>query len=154
MIRMLEKFKIAHVPIKPALLVRESDSLESALKAMREQRIGAAITLNAQKNPTGIFTERDFLHKVVSENVSWKQPISDFTSKGLIVMSVDQPLVEAFETMKKNKFRHVPVQNAQGDIRGVLSIRCIIRLVAEHFPEDILNLPPHLKQNPSSREGG
>jgi hypothetical protein len=56
--------------------------------------------------------------------------------------------------MKQKKFRNIPIFSSTGELEGVLTIQNIIRLFAEHFPEEVLNLPPRLNQVPTETEGG
>ena len=39
--------------------------------------------------------------------------------------------------------RHLPIVDERGRVLGLISIRAILTYVAERFPEDMLNLPPH-----------
>ncbi len=48
---------------------------------------------------------------------------SDLMSKKLITVRIDTSLNEAANLMEKSGIRHLPVENSQGDIVGVLSAR-------------------------------
>ena len=56
--------------------------------------------------------------------------------------------------MVKGGYRHVPVVDAEQRQVGLLSSRVILRFIADHFPEAVLNLPPRLNQVLSRPEGG
>ena len=56
--------------------------------------------------------------------------------------------------MSERNFRHVPGGDANGQATGIVSIKDIIGIVAESFPEQVLNLPPRPHQKMETPEGG
>lgn len=120
--------------------------------------------------PVGIFTERDYLDKIVrigqqtpnqppaSPNqppaASPNLPISKFMTPDPKTLSQEESLDTALELMTRGGYRHLPLVDAEGSLVGVLSARNIISFLAEFFPVEIINLPPRHDQKIGSREGG
>ena len=131
----------------------ESTSLEKVLFAMRANKSGCVVTTN-NGNITGIFTERDFLTKIANQSISWNQAIVEFATKNPITMKSNDALEDAIRLMKEKDFRHLPIFDDENNLQGVLSIRQLIQLFAEHFPADMMNLPPRLNKTFTTPEGG
>jgi Mg/Co/Ni transporter MgtE len=56
--------------------------------------------------------------------------------------------------MQQGGFRSVPVVDEVGRITGCIRHKDIINYLAEHFSEQVLNLPPNPEQLALEREGG
>ena len=150
--KLLQQYTVNQLPLNKGLVLEESTPLSSALTLMRNEKSGHVLTSDGKKM-TGIFTEHDFM-KVVVDKSSWKEPISRFTTKKPWVVQVGAQLLDVIRLMKEKKIRHVPVLNADQSLLGVLSVRNVIKLFAEHFPADVMNLPPRAHTNAPTREGG
>lgn len=150
--RLLQNYKVQQLVLNDAPTVEDGTPLKAVLFTMRNLRAGSILTVKGKKL-TGIFTEHDFM-KVVTKNESWDSPIEEFVSNKPWVVQTDSALKDAIQLMKEKNIRHVPVLDKDGDLKGVLSIRNIIKLFAEHFPADVMNLPPRLNKNATTQEGG
>lgn len=151
--KILHDYLINQVPLSPGLVVSENTSLEEVILQMKKNKTGCVVT-SRNKKITGIFTERDLLNKVIAENISWESSIKEFATPKPTLMMSDEPLRKALYIMRKKNFRHIPIFESNGKLRGVLSIRNVIRLFAEHFPDEVMNLPPRLHKHPTTQEGG
>lgn len=149
---LLENYVVQQLPLNKGLMLAESTPLKAALFAMRDQKTGFVLTTDG-KALTGIFTEHDFM-KVIIDKVSWEEPIGRFTTKKPWVVEGTASLRDVIRLMKERKIRHVPVMQPDGGLLGVLSVRNVIKLFAEHFPADVMNLPPRLHDDAPTPEGG
>jgi CBS domain-containing protein len=70
------------------------------------------------------------------------------------VLTADDYLSDAVLLMESGDYRHVPIVDGEGRVEGMISIHNIIDLLAEIFPEEVLNLPPRTNQYMTTREGG
>ncbi len=59
----------------------------------------------------------------------------------------------AVELMAREGYRHVPVTGEAGEPVGVLSVKDVVRYLAEYFPAKVYNLPPTPDQAQPAREG-
>jgi CBS domain-containing protein len=60
-----------------------------------------------------------------------------------MVIRPDDSLSEALRRLTQGHRRHLPVVDDRGHVLGLISIRDILSYIAERFPEDMVNLPPH-----------
>jgi predicted transcriptional regulator len=67
---------------------------------------------------------------------------------------VEDCLDTAVLHMAKGGYRHIPIVNEQNQPVGMVSIRHIISHLVEHFPQEVLTLPPKpINQAMQAREG-
>ena len=90
----------------------------------------------------GIFTDRDVLRKVVNNPESWGKSIDDVMTPNPTVVELDCPADEALTMMDAGNFRNVPVVDPDGKVRGNVSYYAFIKFLADHFPQEVYNLPP------------
>jgi CBS-domain-containing membrane protein len=55
--------------------------------------------------------------------------------------------------MASGRYSNVPIVNAAGRVAGIVRQQDILRLLAESFPEELLNLPPRPDQTMQGSEG-
>ncbi len=151
---------------KSVVVVVESDADEKRTRASDAARSDAAPgdgpeTVASRPRPVGIFTERDYLDKLVTlEADDWLNvkynPVERHMTEGLQSLSMDEPLDRAIQLMTKRGYRHLPIVDEAGGLFGMISARDIIAYLAEYFPMEIYNLPPSLDQEQvfDTREGG
>ena len=92
----------------------------------------------------GIFTERDLLNRVDYSDVLWSHMmVRDVMTPHPMVIRPDDSLSEALRRLTQGHRRHLPIVDERGHVLGLISIRDILTYIAERFPEEMLNLPPH-----------
>ncbi|HEX8107188.1 MAG TPA: CBS domain-containing protein [Kofleriaceae bacterium] len=92
----------------------------------------------------GIFTERDLLNRVDYSDALWSHVVvRDVMTPHPMVIRPDDSLSEALRRLIQGHRRHLPIVDDRGHVLGLISIRDILTYIAERFPEDIMNLPPH-----------
>jgi len=120
---------------------------------MHRQKASCALVCDNNRI-AGILTERDILNKVAGETVSFDSPVEHFMTRDPKVLTADDYLSDAVLLMESGDYRHVPIVDGEGRVEGMISIHNIIDLLAEIFPEEVLNLPPRTNQYMTTREGG
>ncbi len=150
---LLKEKKIYQV-INPKCVTTHPDvSIKQAINVMQENKSGYIVV--AEHNQcVGMFTETDVVRKILGKDVSWNAPIRDFMTKNPSVLSPNDPVGKAIELMGDNRFYHVPLVDANGNLSGVLSVRTLIRFLAEFYPTEVFNLPPDPNQVMTQPEGG
>ena len=105
--------------------VDKSDSLGSALKKMKELKIGAILVTDKGKL-AGIFTERDLVGVYAEQGNHLKdKPISNFMTADPITAQISDDYNTVYMLMKINSIRHIPILD--GDkLVGIVSIRDLI----------------------------
>ncbi|KAJ7957759.1 CBS domain-containing protein CBSX3, mitochondrial [Quillaja saponaria] len=130
------------------LWCRVDDPVTVAVKNMANNNIGSLVVLKPgeQNYIAGIFTERDYMRKVVAQG---RSPI--YTRVGeimtdenkLITVTSDTNILQAMKLMTEKQIRHVPV--IDGKIVGMISIVDVVRAVVEQQKGELKQLNDYIK---------
>jgi len=129
-------------PAEPICL-RETATVGDAVQAMLARRQAGVLVVDAQGRLTGIFTERDVLRRVVGAGRDVATtPLSVVMTPGPEALSAGQRVAYAVHCMSVAGYRTVPLVDAERRPIGVVTVSDVIRWLASHFPEAVLNLRP------------
>ena len=137
----LKQEKIRHLDLHEFAAVDSGTPVRQVIDRLRQERRNCALVM---KNGAliGIFTDRDVLRKVVSSPAMWDEPIDKVMTPNPTVVEPDCPADEALGVMDEGHFRNVPVIDSDGKVHGNVSYYAFIKFLADHFPQEIYNLPP------------
>jgi len=141
--QLFEGAVVAQLDLPEPITVSAGSKLSDAVKAMRESKRGAVVVVG--DGIAGIFTEVDYVKKVLGAGVSAEAKVDDFMTKDPKTVAPDTKLSAAFELMSRGDFRHLPVANGKA-CSGLLQVRHLNQYLAERFPQDVLALPPDVHQ--------
>lgn len=151
--QLLKEKKICEI-INPKLVqAPPSISIEQAVTIMQQNGSGY-IVIAEQNKPIGIFTENDLVFKILGQGIDWNRPVSDLMTKNPKVLRTDDSVGQAIDIMGEHRFYHIPLVDAVGNLVNVISVRTLIRFLAEFYPAEIMNLPPNVNQIIETAEGG
>lgn len=101
----------------------------------------------------GIFTERDFVNRVVAAGLDGAKPVETVMTPSPKTVRRSASVQSAVELMASGGYRHLPVLGEGGEPLGVLSVKDVVRYLVEYFPAKVYNLPPTPDQAQPAREG-
>ncbi len=145
--------RISTLALTPPVTVESGSSVARMVEQVQKQKVGCVLVYEFG-SLVGIITERDMLLKVVARDVKYDEPVDQFMTRNPVTMSPEDTIGDAANLMNERNFRHIPVIGADGQATGIVSIKDIISIVAESFPEQVLNLPPRPHQKMETPEGG
>lgn len=151
--KLLKEKQISEIINTRMIQVPATASVAEALDLMRRET-SLYVVVTKGKKAAGIFTETDFIQKVLGRGVDLKRPISDFMTKDPLVLVPQDTVGKAIDLMAEHGFYHVPLVDDKKDLAGILSVRTVIRFLAEFYPAEIYNLPPNPHQVAETAEGG
>ena len=137
--------KIKHLDLGRPTCVESGTRLDHVLSSMRTEKQNCVLVC---KGPhcIGIFTERDYLNKIIGQNTDISRPIDDFMSPGPQTLTEEDTVGQAIRIMHQHGYRNVPLVDLKGNCSGLLRIRDIIDFLAELYPQEVLNVPPRPEQ--------
>ena len=94
------------------------------------------------------------LYRTALEDLDPKTPIGDLMTPEPVTIPGNERVATAVRLMTEKGYRHLPLTDLGGCCEGLLASRDVLRFIADHFPEAVLNLPPRLHQQLLSPEGG
>ena len=128
-------------------------TIGQAARIMKEHRIGCVLVEDGGK-VVGIFTERDILTKLVGTGYDpAKVYVDGAMTRNPETLTLEDPIAFALQQMSVGGYRHVPLVDPDGHPVGILSVKDIVDYLTEHFPREILNLPPEPGRQPRIPEG-
>jgi CBS domain-containing protein len=132
--------------------VEPGTSLADTIRAMRSRPCGCALICE-NRRAIGIFTERDVLNKILGSAVDYDRPIRDFMTPDPKSLRAQDTIGAAPKLMTEQSYRHIPLVDEQGQEAGMVCAHNIVEFIAEHFPAEVVNLPPRLHQVMRKPEG-
>lgn len=140
--------------ITPRLIQAPPDiTIKRALALMQENR-SAYIVVADNNRVVGMLTDTDLVNQVIGRAMDWKRPLKDFMTPDPVVLSPKDTIGTAIQTMVAGRFYHIPLVNDKNELVNVLSVRTLIRFIAEFYPAEVYNLPPTSRQYLATAEGG
>lgn len=149
--QVLDSVRIGELPHRPVCRVEPSTPLGEVYRRLAEEH-GVAVLVCKGSKLLGIFTERDVLYRTALESDP-QTPVGELMTRNLVTLTADDRLVEAIRTMAEQGIRHVPVLGDEGGEPSLIGGRDVLQMIAEYFPETLLNLPPRLHQKMTTQEG-
>ena len=110
--------------------VKPNDTVSYALIKMTESRRSSILIVDDENNIKGIFTERDFINRVLERNlIPAETKIEEVmtTTDNIITVNTGETIKKCRDMMLLNKIRHLPVIDKNNKPLGVVSMTQIIR---------------------------
>ena len=138
------------------ICVRAHDSVRKAIDLMKGNRIGAVMVVDGEGKLSGIFTERDVVHRLLDRGLDWQAlSVGEVMTRKPESLQPDAMIAYALNFMHVGGFRHVPIVDTAGRPVTIVSIKDVVAYLADFFPEEISNLPPDPSHaGPTERYGG
>ena len=152
----LRRDKVTSLRLRDVCRVSPRDSVDQVVRKMVSCRTGFALVVEGEDGAArlvGIFTERDFVNRIVAAGADVSMPVERVMTPGPKVVRTSGTVHAAVEMMEAAGFRHLPVVNESGQPVGVLSVKDVMRYLVEYFPARVYNLPPSPDQAQPAREG-
>jgi CBS domain-containing protein len=143
---------LGNLPLSSPASVPPGATLETTLRLMREGVAGCVLVCEGDRL-VGIFTERDVLNKLIGSGVSESETVDRFMTSHPASLTPRHTLGDAVRLMTEHGYRHIPLLDEQGRRAGLVAARDIVNYIAEHFPAEVVNLPPRLHQVFKTAEG-
>jgi CBS domain-containing protein len=118
-------------------------SIRAAIDLMVAHNVGCLAAVRGGKL-AGILSERDILRKVAPDfDDADTRTVSEIMTADPGVLPSGSTVADAIRVMHEGHFRHLPIIDADRVVEAVVSVRNILEYVVDHFPSEVLNLPPH-----------
>jgi CBS domain-containing protein len=144
---------LSEVQHAPLLAVPPDTDVGTVVELMNLQRQTAVLVLE-RGELIGIFTERDVLTRVVPPDLDPKRVrVRELMTANPETLHESTMLSAALRTLALAHYHHLPVVDASGRPRAVVSLQTIVRHLLDVFPREIMNAPPDAEPCPATKEG-
>lgn len=131
--------RVLHSP--PAHTALETETVQQGMEKLCKADGGCIVVLNAQEHITGVFTERDYMKKVVLGRLDMQQTkMHEVMTKSPQTILSNASVALAVNTLSEGNFRHIPIVDSSERLTGLLSVKHLFHILAERILTD---LAPH-----------
>jgi CBS domain-containing protein len=136
-----EESEAAHAPLhalirQPPCTVAPHVPLLAAVRQMAQERASAAVVVDTEQRPVGVFTNDDLQRRVVAPQVDIQTPIESVMSCPPITMSGHATLADALLEMATRRVHHIVLVDSTGALAGLVSERdcfALLRVGVAHL---------------------
>ncbi len=115
---------------------KPEDTLADVATLLAENKIGAVLVLDDNKDICGITSERDIVRLVASQGaIALGKPVSDCMTNKVTYCEDSDSINTAMEKMTSGRFRHLPVLK-NGSLVGLISIGDVVKRKIEEVERD------------------
>jgi len=131
---------------RKVLTVTSQVSVLDAIKNMSEANIGAVVIQDGDQ-PTGIFTERDYLQKIALQGrASDETEVSEVMSSPLFTVESSEDTTVAMKTMTERRCRHLVVMEGEKMV-GIISIGDLVKHMLQEKEAEVEQLSSYISGN-------
>lgn len=124
---------------KQVYVTSPAQSILDAIKTMQDRKVGALLVVEDGK-PVGIFTERDVLTRVISdERNPAEMRVSEVMTRNLVAVCPDTTVQQAMAIVTEKRCRHLPVIDGD-ELIGVVSSGDLMHWLAKKQSYEIESL--------------
>jgi CBS domain-containing protein len=145
--------RVGGLRLRDVCRAKPSDPIDQVVQCMIQQRTGCVLVTGDDGRLAGIFTERDFVNRVVARSLDVAQPVQNVMTPQPRTIARNATVLQAVELMGTDGYRHLPVMGEDGKPVGVLSVKDVVHYLVEYFPAKVYNLPPTPEHTHPAREG-
>ena len=125
------------------LTIDRDESVFEAIQTMVQSNVGSLIVTHGDAI-CGIFTERDYLRRIVLEGRTSKDtPVIEVTTERLVVVDPTRSIDECMSMMTSERIRHLPVID-DGKLVGLLSIGDLVKHLSSERESEIRYLTEYI----------
>lgn len=119
--------EILHHKGQQVSTVRSIDTVETAIRKLYEERIGALVVLDRWGKLAGMFSERDVIHALAQHGAAALQfEVHELMTPDVTTCTPEDRIDQVMEVMTAHRFRHMPVMD-KGQLIGLVSIGDLVR---------------------------
>lgn len=116
------EFKVRDWMMDLVVFVEPDTTVSEALAIMRRRYIQSLIVKKTTKTPYGIVTSRDISDKIVAQEQNPRTTkVKDIMTAPVISVPLEMSLKECAGLMKEHRIHHLPVQDENGEIVGMIA---------------------------------
>lgn len=125
---------------KDVFAIRPQDTLEIAVKVLRDKRIGALLVTDATGALKGILSERDIVRKLAeTPGQTLPQRVEEVMTSEVQTCAPSDIMEDVLRRMTEGRFRHMPVSDASG-LLGMVTIGDMVNFRLTQLEHEALQM--------------
>jgi CBS domain-containing protein len=119
--------KVREIMTRDVKTCRPEANLAEVVKLMWEQDCGVLPVVNSDGKVVGMITDRDICVAIATRGrTADRIEVRDVTAGKACTCAPDDDTVVALQTMKSQRVRRLPVVDAEGGLKGILSLNDVV----------------------------
>jgi len=103
------------------------------VQLMDKKNVGCVV-ITEKKKPVGIITDRDVVLRVVAKEYDPRTiTVNEVMTGNPMVLSGDMGLFDALRSIRGKTFRRIPVIDAKGRLKGIITLDDLMRLLVKEL---------------------
>ncbi len=131
-----DDLSVIKCPVPPT--ISESSTLEEGMQKLCSTSGGCIVVQNANNRISGIFTERDYMKKVVIKKLNLQTTrMSEVMTPSPKTLLINSSIALVINTFAEGHFRHIPIVDSNETLQGLLSVKYVFQMLAERILTDL-----------------
>lgn len=114
-----------HVMMKEFVTAKGDDTVQDCIELLFKRHVGSIVIVDDEQRCLGMFTERDAL-RMVAQKVPLDSTMDKVMTKNVFTIDENAPFKEVKDMTNLHGIRHLPVVDASGKLKGLISIRQVL----------------------------
>ena len=128
---------VSRLALREPVTVTADDSIRTAIKKMREEKLGSAIVVAKDRKPVGIFTEAMLTQLLSQDRPVVDEPVGEHLSNQCPWVRITDPVADVLAALELKNVRFLPVVDEEGRLVGLTGQKGLMEYVADHFPQQV-----------------
>ncbi len=121
---MEDRFVIENWMTKDVLAFTGEEDILYVARKMASRNVGAAVIIDKDNKPKGIFTERDVMVKIIMQKKDYAATkLNEVMTPDPIVINNKENCTVAGDIIREHGMRHLPVVDDNDKLVGIVSIK-------------------------------
>jgi signal-transduction protein with cAMP-binding, CBS, and nucleotidyltransferase domain len=122
---------VEDVATAPAVLCKMDATIARVAREMREQDVGSVVVVDDHNRLCGVVTDRDLVVRALASGRPAEAKVADVMTHDVVALHGDADLLAATRQMASWACRRVPVVDADGTVRGMLTADDLALVLSE-----------------------
>jgi CBS domain-containing protein len=145
---------VKHLKVRKPLSLAAGSTVNDAIELLKKKEVSCLLVTKNSKL-AGILTERDIVRKAIGMGKDMsKIRVEDIMTPDPESFEPDDSIAYIIHAMDAGGYRHIPVVDEQNVPIAIVSVKDIIGFIAEHFSQEVRNLPPKPMRSAGQQDGG
>jgi len=134
----VQRETVSEMPLRRALTIKRGTPVRLVVAEMNKRTLGAAIVVDDDQHPVGMFTERLLVRMLDRDPAGLDQPVDDhMIDCSRLTARLDEPVEHIIHIMQNAKIRFICVVDSNGRVHSLAGLRSLVEWIAEHFPRAV-----------------
>ncbi len=145
--------QLAQLSLRGVLKVDANAIVRDVVDQMKTRSIGAAIIVDQDDKPLGMFNEKILLRLLATSPQSLDDNVESHMTRSVVCINENESIVTLIRIMQDHKLRWICVVDDQGKASALTGLRGVIEYVSDYFARSVAVQPLESRIAIQQKEG-